>query len=40
MSDSLKLSVIVPIFNEERFLESCVASLLRQDFPREEMELP
>lgn len=39
MSDSLKLSVIVPIFNEERFLESCVASLLRQDFPREEMEL-
>lgn len=39
MSDSLKLSVIVPIFNEERFIEDCVASLLRQDFPREEMEL-
>lgn len=39
MSASLKLSVIVPIFNEERFIEECVASLLQQDFPREEMEL-
>ncbi len=39
MPDSLKLSVIVPIFNEERFIESCVTSLLKQDFPHEEMEL-
>ena len=39
MSNSLKLSVIVPIDNEERFIEACVASLLAQDFPQEEMEL-
>ena len=39
MSNSLKLSVIVPIYNEERFIEACVASLLAQDFPQEEMEL-
>ena len=39
MSNSLKLSVIVPIYNEERFIETCVASLLAQDFPQEEMEL-
>lgn len=39
MPNSLKLSVIVPIYNEERFIEACVASLLAQDFPQEEMEL-
>ena len=39
MSNSLKLSVIVPIYNEERYIEACVASLLAQDFPQEEMEL-
>lgn len=39
MSASLKLSVIVPVFNEEWFIEDCVESLLQQDFPQEEMEL-
>ena len=39
MNTTLTLSVIAPIYNEERFLESCVASLLKQDFPADDMEL-
>lgn len=39
MGEPLRLSVIVPIYNEERFIEACVDSLLRQDFPHEQMEL-
>lgn len=32
-------SLVLPIFNEERYIESCVRSLLRQDYPLEEMEI-
>ena len=32
------ISVIVPVYNEERYLDACVASMLRQDYPREAME--
>jgi cellulose synthase/poly-beta-1,6-N-acetylglucosamine synthase-like glycosyltransferase len=34
----MKVSVIVPVYNDPR-IESCIASLLEQDFPRELYEL-
>lgn len=36
---SILASLIVPIFNEERFIEECVRSLRKQDIPPEQMEL-
>lgn len=38
MSDII-VSVIIPIFNEERYIERCIHSLLEQDYPREELEI-
>ena len=34
-----KVSVIIPCFNEEKFIAKCLDSLLSQDFPKEEMEI-
>jgi len=34
-----KVSVIIPCFNEEKFITKCLDSLLSQDFPKEEMEI-
>lgn len=33
------LSVIVPIYNEEKYIAKCLDSILEQDYPKEEMEL-
>ena len=35
----LKLSVIVPVYNVERYLERCILSILNQDIPHEEYEI-
>lgn len=32
------ISVIVPVYNEEKYLDKCMASMLSQDYPRENME--
>ena len=33
------LSVIVPIYNEEKYIQLCMDSILAQDYPREDMEV-
>lgn len=35
----MKVSIIIPVFNAERYLESCIESFRRQDLPSEEFEV-
>ena len=39
MDRDLKLSIIVPIYNAEQYLEECIDSLYFQDIPEEEYEI-
>lgn len=39
MNESVKLTVICPIYNEGAFISQFVESLLRQDFPKEDLEI-
>ena len=38
MDNSLVVSVVMPLYNEEAYLDDCIQSLLKQDFPRNKME--
>lgn len=33
------LSVIVPIYNEEKYIERCIQSILKQDYPKDDLEV-
>ena len=35
----MKLSVICPILNEEKYIVSCIESVLKQDYPKQDMEV-
>ena len=35
----MMVSIICPIYNEERYIGTCVESILAQDFPKEELEV-
>ena len=34
-----KVSVICPVFNEERFIEACLVSIIEQDYPLDHLEV-
>ncbi|MBO5315043.1 MAG: glycosyltransferase family 2 protein [Clostridia bacterium] len=38
MTKSVIVSVVMPVYNEERYIKKCVESLLLQDYPIENME--
>jgi glycosyltransferase involved in cell wall biosynthesis len=33
------ITVICPVYNEEKYIEACIASIVRQDYPKEQIEL-
>ena len=33
------ISVVVPVFNSERYLHACLTALLDQDYPRDQYEI-
>jgi glycosyltransferase involved in cell wall biosynthesis len=35
----MKISVVVPVYNAEKYLKGCIEALLSQDYPREKSEL-
>lgn len=38
MKAAKPISVIVPVYNEEKYIDGCIASMLAQDYPRDAME--
>lgn len=36
--DNIIVSVVMPVYNEEKYIEKCIESLLEQDYPMEKME--
>lgn len=36
---SLTLSVVCPIYNEEKYIAKCIDSILKQDFPKNDLEI-
>ena len=38
MSENITVSVVMPVYNEEKYIKKCVDSLLKQDYPIENME--
>ena len=39
MKNKPKLSVIIPVFNQEKYLGRCLRSSLNQTFPKEQYEI-
>ena len=33
------LSVICPIYNEEKYIDKCIESVIKQDYPKEDLEV-
>ncbi len=38
MSDTIVVSVVMPVLNEEKYIDKCIESLLLQDYPMDRME--
>ncbi len=38
MTNKITVSVVMPVYNEEKYIEKCIDSLLLQDYPTEKME--
>ncbi len=37
-NNDIRISVIIPVYNEEKYIEECMKSLISQSFPRDQME--
>lgn len=35
---NIKISVLIPVYNEEKYIQNCILSLLKQDYPKKDME--
>lgn len=35
---SIAVSVVMPVYNEEKYIDNCIRSLLMQDYPKDDME--
>jgi glycosyltransferase involved in cell wall biosynthesis len=33
------VSIVIPIFNEEKYIEKCLKSVITQDFPEDQIEI-
>ena len=38
MTEEIIVSVVMPVYNEEQYIEKCIDSLLLQDYPIDKME--
>ena len=38
MDKKIIVSLVMPVYNEEKYIDKCIRSLLLQDYPREKME--
>ena len=38
MRYKITVSVVMPVYNESKYINKCIQSLLQQDFPKNEME--
>lgn len=38
MDNEIVVSVVMPVYNEEKYIRECIESLLKQDYPQERME--
>lgn len=38
LNKNIIVSVVMPTYNEEKYIESCILSLLKQDYPQNQME--
>ena len=38
MTNEIIASVVMPVYNEERYIKKCIDSLLMQDYPKSNME--
>jgi len=37
-SRNITVSIVMPVYNEEKYIENCIFSLFKQDYPKEKME--
>lgn len=35
----IEVSVVIPVLNEEKYIDGCIASIVKQDYPKEQLEI-
>ncbi|MCR4292304.1 MAG: glycosyltransferase [Candidatus Kuenenia sp.] len=39
MNNTKQISIIIPVFNEKKYIRNLLTSLLNQDYPKERLEI-